>query len=192
MKTTAYLFNPFKYIAGWKALGLGWVIMLITACIAWHGKTHFNGVIDAHYGLAAPFRMYVFDAAIAWAFTVVCFYMAALLFSGSSVRLIDMAGTMALARAPMLFVALLFLAMPPANDMRQVKTIYDIGAGVLLLTFAALVFTAWSVALMYRAFTVSANLKGSRAAWVFFVTLAIAEVLSQFIFFPIYRHLIQP
>jgi hypothetical protein len=191
MKTT-YLFNPFKYIAGWKALALGWAIMLITACIAWYGKTHFNGVIDAHYGLAAPFRIYVFDAAIAWALAVACFYAAALIFSGSSVRLIDMAGTMALARAPMIFVALLFLAMPPANHLLRAKNSYDIGAGPLLLSVAAVVFIVWLVALMYRAFTVSANLKGSRAAWIFFVTLAIAEVLSQFIFFPLYRHLIQP
>ncbi len=165
--------------------------MLITACIAWYSKTHFNGVIDAHYGLAAPFQIYVFDAAIAWALAVACFYSAALIFSGSSVRLIDIAGTMALARAPMLFVALLFLAMPPANHMLQAKSSYDIGAGPLLLSVTALVFVVWLIALMYSAFTVSANLRGSRATWIFFVTLAIAESCPNSCF-PLYRHLIQP
>jgi hypothetical protein len=53
------------------------------------------------------------------------------------------------------------------------------------------IFTIWLVALMYRAFTVSANLRGSRATWVFIVTLAIAEILSQFVFYPIYQHLIR-
>ena len=189
--TTTYLFNPFKYIAGWKALAIGWAIMLVTACIAWYGKTHFNGVIDAHYGIAAPFVMYVFDAAIAWAFPVILFYAAALIFSGSSVRLIDMAGTMALARAPMIFVALLFLAMPPVKSIRQINDIHDIGAGILLISVGAVIFTIWVVALMYRAFSVSANLKGNRAVWIFVVTLAMAETASQFVFYPIYQHLLQ-
>jgi hypothetical protein len=188
MKITT-LFNPFKFIAGSKALVVGWAIMLVTACIAWVSRTHFNGVIDAHYGLAAPFYVYLLDAAVAWVFATTFFYMAALLFSGSSTRLIDMAGTMALARAPMIFVALLFLAMPPLQPIRQIKSINDIDSGVLFVSLGAIVFTIWMIALMYHAFTVSANMKGGKAAWVFIVTLALAEATSLFVFYPLYRHL---
>src|SRR5450631_2527557 len=187
MKTT-YLFNPFKYIAGWKALAIGWAIMLLAGCIAWFGKMHFNGIIDAHTGIPGSFVIFVLDGFIAWALTVIFFYTAALLFSGSTVRLIDVGGTMALARMPMLFVACLFLAMPPIKDIRLIKDIHDIDTSVLFISLGALVFTIWMIALMYNAFTVSSNLKGKRAIWIFIVTLVIAEIASQFIFYSFYQH----
>ncbi len=68
-----YLFNPFTYIAGWKALAIGWAIMLLTACMAYIGRTHFDGIIDVHAGLPAPFWAFVLDAFIAWALTVLFF-----------------------------------------------------------------------------------------------------------------------
>jgi hypothetical protein len=188
MRTT-WLFNPFKFIAGWKALVVGWAIMLLTAGIAFLGKTHFNGVIDAHTGIPAPFFIFVLDGFIAWALTVIFFYGSALLFSGSSTRLIDVAGTMALARAPMLIVAFLFLAMPPLKDIRQIRDIHDIDSMVLFISLGALVFTIWMIALMYHAFTVSTNMKGRKAIWVFIVTLVIAEIASQFIFYPLYQYI---
>ncbi len=42
-----WLFNPFKYIAGAKALLIGLALMLATAVIASFSLTHFDGVIDA-------------------------------------------------------------------------------------------------------------------------------------------------
>jgi hypothetical protein len=188
MKTT-YMFNPFKYIAGGKALAVGWGIMLLTTGIAYAGTTHFDGVIDAHTGIAAPFMIFVLDGFIAWALTVIFFYASALLFSASAVRLIDIAGTMALARAPMALVACLLLAMPPLGDIHQRKDIHDIGSGVLLISLGALVLTIWMIVLMYNAFTVSANLKGKQAIWIFIVTLVIAEIASKLIFNPIFQHL---
>jgi hypothetical protein len=180
MKAT-YLFNPFRYIAGWKSLVIGWAVILLAACLACPGKTHFDGIIDAHVGVAAPLIFFVLDGFLAWALTVIFFYPAALIFSGSGVRLIDISGTMALSRAPMVFLACIFLAMPPLKDIHQIKDIHDIDNSVL---------TIWMIALMYNAFTVSSNLKGKPAIWIFIVTLVIAEIASKFILsiLPIYTH----
>jgi hypothetical protein len=46
-----WLFNPFKYIAGSKALLIGWTVMLATAGVAFLSKTQFDGVIDVHGSL---------------------------------------------------------------------------------------------------------------------------------------------
>ena len=51
-----YLFTPFRYIAGWKALAIGWLIMFLTAAIAYVGRTHFDGIIDVHAGMHAVVR----------------------------------------------------------------------------------------------------------------------------------------
>lgn len=177
-----YLFTPFRYIAGWKALVIGWLIMFLTAGIAYTGRTHFDGIIDVHAGMPAPFWSFVLDAFIAWALTVLFFYGASLIFSASAVRLVDIAGTMALARAPMALAACLFLAMPPLKDIRQIKDIHDIDSSVLLISLGVLVCTIWMIALMINAFYVSANLKGKRAVWIFIVTLIIAEIVSKILF----------
>ncbi len=187
-KTTT-LFNPYKYIAGWKALGIGWAIILVTACIASRGNTHFDGVLDAHSGLVTPFAWYLLDPLVAWALAMVIFYLAALLFSASSVRLIDIAGTMALARAPMIFAALILLSLPAIPPIKSASDLHNISGAIILIGFAASVFSIWMIALMYNAFSVSANLKGSKAGWVFVAALILGEILSKIAFYLLYRHM---
>lgn len=49
-----WLFNPFKFIAGNKALVLGVAAMLITAIVCLFEKTHLDGIIDVHEGRVTP------------------------------------------------------------------------------------------------------------------------------------------
>lgn len=186
--TTTTLFNPYKYIAGWKALAIGWTIILVTACIASRSNTHFDGILDAHSGLVTPFAWYLFDPFVAWALAMVIFYLAALLFSGSSVRLIDIAGTMALARAPMIFAALILLALPAIPPIRSANDLHNISGSFILIAIAASVFSIWMIVLMYNAFSVSANLKGNKAGLVFAAALILAEILSKILFYLLYRN----
>ena len=39
--------NPFRFVAGSKALLFGWGIMLVASVIAWKSNTHFDGVLEA-------------------------------------------------------------------------------------------------------------------------------------------------
>ena len=178
------LFNPFKYVAGLKALLIGLIAMLITAVVAFFSKTHFDGVIDAHTGHILPFYWYLLEPLLAWIGAVIPFYLAARILSRSSVRLIDMAGTLALARWPYLFVAALNFDLPSAPP----ADIHQIGSGLILALVAELLLGIWMVALMYNAFTVSSNLKGRRGTLIFITTLLVAEVLSKLTFYQLYGH----
>ena len=178
-----WLFNPFKYIAGAKALVIGWVFMLVTACIAAFSLTHFDGVIDAHYGLLTPFGWYVADQLAAWLPAVLVFYLAGLFFSRSAVRPIDIAGTLALARWPYIFIAVINLFLPPYVP----KDIHHIGPGLILNSLVTIPATVWMIVLLYRAFSTSTNLKGSRGTVIFILALVLAEVLSKFVFYKLYQ-----
>lgn len=184
MKT--FLFNPFRYVAGGKALLLGLAGMLVTTVPAYLGQTHFDGIIDAHCGLVAPFQFYLADQALAWACTVAPFYLAALIFSRSSVRLIDMAGTVALARWPYIFIALVNLLLPPVLP----ADLHRIGPGLVINVLLELLITVWMVALLYYAFAVSANLKSPRGTLVFIGALLSGEILAKLAFYWFYRSLI--
>lgn len=180
-----YLFNPFKKIAGTRALLFGGIIILTTSVVAWFSHCHFDGAIDAHVGSPGPWAVYLMEGIISWAVLVVVFYSAGRLLSKSAVRWIDIAGTIALARYPYFFLAVAAFFSPDV-DMELLANPAELPAGQLwsLIVFSLvfLVFVVWFVALLYRAFTVSANLKGSRTVWGFIAALIVAEVLGGFVF----------
>ena len=91
MKTR--LFNPFKFIAGGKALLIGIVTMLITAILAWYGKYHLDGVLDAHTNGKITWYVTPIETLIDWFSMVLPLYIFGRIFSASSVRFIDFAGT---------------------------------------------------------------------------------------------------
>jgi hypothetical protein len=107
---------------------------------------------------------------------------------------VDIFGTQALARWPMLFVSI--IAMPTAiqNAVSTFVAQLTIGsfqfnpAGlVLVLVFAAstLLLLCWMVALMYQSFCVSCNVRGGKAIGVFIAGLLIAEVISKLALVPL-------
>lgn len=180
-----WLFNPFVFVAGWQALGLGFLLMAFTCVIAFFNKTHFDGVIDAHFGSNFPFWFYIFEQLNAWLSTVIVIFLVGLVLSKSNFRLIDIAGTLSLARAPMLFIALIGF-VPTLHHVN----LNHIDASFLILTSIALLFSIWMIALMYNAFTVSFNLKGSKAIVGFIVAILLAEILSKIIIYQVYNHFI--
>lgn len=186
------LINPFKYVAGTKALLIGLTAMLATAVIAFFSLTHFDGVLDEHYGalderygLSTPFRWFLIDQLLAWLPAVIIFYLAGVLFSRSAVRFIDIAGTLALARWPYIFLALLNWVMPPTFP----KDIHDIDRGLILYALITLLIMIWLIALFYNAFSTSTNLKKSRGTIIFILALLVAEALSKFVFYQLSPHL---
>ena len=178
-----WLFNPFVYVAGTKALVIGWMAMLVTAVVCNFSNAHFDGVIDMHAGHASPAYVYFMEASIDWAVPVVLFFIAGRIFSRSSVRLIDIAGTLALSRWVTIFPALLAFgihtpAVAPVTIPDLIKSITPTAIAFGLISF---LFMIWMIALMYNAFTTSCNLKGSKAIMSFIVALLISEILSKVI-----------
>jgi len=191
-KTWGYqwLFNPFKFVAGYKALLSGSGIILISAFIASLGNTHFDGVLDVHIGLEAPLWCFFAEGLINWVCVAVPLLFFGLIVSRSSFRVIDVLGTQALARGPYLIAAVVML--PDANRRfgeYLTARLFQSGPAVainyvdvLIFAFAIILIilmAVWMVALMYRAYAVSCNIKGAKAIATFIVSLIGAEVLSK-------------
>jgi hypothetical protein len=186
-----WLFNPFKFIAGYQALLIGLAAILLTSLLGYLSNTHFDGVLDVHTGMQAPLWLFFAEGLINWICMVVLLFFFGLIVSRSSFRVIDLLGTQALARGPYLITALVML--PDANrkfgdyltsKLTQAATpatlnYIDMSVFVFAIILTILM-TIWMVALMYRAYCVSCNIKGTKAIATFIVSLIGAEALSKF------------
>lgn len=188
------LFNPFGRIAGLKSLLLGLMIMLITSVIAYFSNARFDGVIDMHGGPDVAYYYYLIDGLIAWLSMLVIFYPLSLFVTKFKSRFIDVAGTLILARFPMIIDALIlfYLKNSEVNKFLEslvLKTniVYNIQimdwmffVGSMLLMIMT---TVWFVALCYNSYKVNTNLKGVKAVWIFVVGILLAEILSKILFY---------
>ena len=191
-----WLFNPFHYVAGGQALAIGAGILAVSALVAIPARVHFDGVLDFHAGLVTPWWVYVAEGPISWLCAALFLLIAGKLLSKSRVRTVDVLGTQAMARFPYLLFALWYLP-PVIRDANTrvaetlLKSVSNPGANPFaglpaadLVIFSitavlAIVMLVWLVALMYRAYTVSCNLKGLRAVAGFIPALILAEILSK-------------
>jgi len=192
-----WLFNPFVFLAGYRALFIGLGFILAAGFLGRLGNTHFDGVLDVHKGLQAPLWLFVLEGVVNWLSLAVPLYFFGLIISPSRFRLIDIFGTQALARWPYFLSALVML--PKANERAGNYVLSVLGqapaeasAGVFdLIIFAVALFVTilsavWMVALMYSAYTVCCNVKGLKAVITFILALMGAEILSKFILVKLY------
>jgi hypothetical protein len=193
-----WLFNPFRFIAGFQALLLGLAIVLLSSFIGSFSNTHFDGVIDVHPGAEASMWFFFAEGLIDWICMAVPLFFFGLIVSRSSFRIIDVLGTQALARWPYLIAAI--VTLPDANRRVVVYLMSKFAqtapaaaissTDVLIFGFAMIVtilMTIWMVALMYRAYAVSCNIKGARVVVTFIVGLIAAEAISKFAMFLLVR-----
>jgi len=187
-----WLFNPFRFVAGARALLLGLAVILISALLGSLSNTHFDGVLDVHTGQEAPLWLFLAEGLINWLCMAVVLIIFAYVVSRSSFRVIDIFGTQALARWPYLIAA---IALLPPGSQRYTQYLAwkfaRIGSEVscestdviffVLATIIALLTLIWMVALMYRAYSVSCNIKGARAVGTFIAGIIAAEILSKVI-----------
>lgn len=179
-----WLVNPFHFVAGGQALGAGLAAIVVAGLVASVSDSHFDGVLDFHTGLAAPFWLPVAEGLIDWLVLGVLLFLAGLVLSRTKFRAVDVFGTQALARWPTLLMALAALlpgyrqqsARFAAFDFSLVPAYAPEFFTTLLVVFIAIL---WMVVLMYRAFAVSCNVSGGRAIGLFVFALIVGEVASK-------------
>jgi len=171
-----WIYNPFERIAGWQALIIGIVAMALTAVIGKINHLAFDGALDVHTGASFGFSAAFAMQAVDFLSLFLTMWIAGVCFSKSKLRVIDIAGTMALARAPMLlFAVICFLPVAPAG-------LFDDIPRLVIFGLISILFAIWMIALMYNAYSVSCNLKGSKAVLSFIGALLVAEILSKLVF----------
>jgi hypothetical protein len=195
MKLSIWLFNPFLYLAGAKALLIGWAAILVAGFLGSLNQTHFDGVLDVHTGTTgAPLSFFLCEGFIDWIFLSVALLIAGKIVAHTSFRLIDVAGTQALARWPTVIISL--VTFSKGYQRFQAALADQLSKGNVNVEFAsvdAVVFLAvvlgmialicWIVFLMYKAYAVSCNLTGVKAVVSFIVALIAAEICSKTLLF---------
>ncbi len=172
MTVARWLFDPFRRIAGAQALAIGLCIVVLTGLVAAGGGVHLDGLLDFHPGHQVPVWVPIVEGLVNWS-VITALLGLILLVAPRTVRLVDIAGTQALARWPLLLAALASLPAPvrQGNDALVAAAV----EGRLVMppgtTLVANVFAAgcgiWMVWLMWKAFATACNQRGARAVAMF-------------------------
>lgn len=194
---TTWLFNPFYYIAGGRALLIGIAIIILAGIIGAASNTHFDGIIDVHSGKKLPLWFDIAAGPVNWIIMAILLFISGLIISKSKFRIVDVFGTQALARFPTIIMAIItflpgyreitgrMVSEKDALSMLLSSTSDFIIFLVVLIT--TLLLTVWMVYLIYRAFSVSYNVKGGKAIGIFIAAIVIGEMVSKAVFISLIR-----
>jgi hypothetical protein len=202
-KLGTWIFNPAMYVAGVESLITGVSIILVASWLGCLSRTHFDGVLDVHTGMDAPPWFFVAEGFLSWLSVVLTFWIVGRVVSRTSFRLVDLAGTQAVARVPMLFTAV-FGLLPGYGRFSQalMKTVecgvpptvdafLSLDAIWFLVVLLVMVVAAcWMIALMYRSYVHVCNIRGGRAGWSFVGALVVAELLSKVVIVSLSSHVL--
>lgn len=164
---TTWLFNPFKYIAGVKALVIGLIFMIISGFLCYKFRIRLDGIIDMHYSYKMSFQMCLLDVFKSYLILSVIFSLFSFL-PKVKARIIDIFGTIALANYPLVLMIL------TANLVKNTS--------LLIIALVPLLFTIWRITLFFNAIKVSFGLKKSNIVAFFIVGFIIAEIIGMMVF----------
>jgi len=188
MKMVTKLINPFKYIAGWKSLVIGVLILLTTALTGNLSNTQFPDLISVKTSSDFSLQYSIIQNFLNWIGISFILYLVSITTSPSKIRIIDVFGTQALSRFPYLIVS--FIGFSSSIDkfgkfllwkFLQQGEVVEINLSTIviaiLLIISTLFLTIWMVVLMFNAFKVSSNLKGYKLIVSFIASFIISIIL---------------
>ena len=185
-----WIYNPFEFVAGWKAFGMGIVILSITTIAGYFGNTVFYA-LEVKTLPVITWSMAFSLQALGLAVTVIVMFLAALLFAKHT-RFQDILGTVTLAKYPLLLMALLSLAFGKAlasiNIDKIINKEFSFSDIISLFVFGiiSIILLAWEITLLFNAFRVSTNLNGVKCALLFTTALVITTIIIYVLLFVIY------
>ncbi len=199
-KAKTWLFNPFTYAAGGKALLIGLAAILIAGHLGSYINIYFDGVLDTDSGRGAPQWFFLATGIIDWLCMAIVLWVIEKISAKQSFRAIDLFGTQALARWPMVLTALATL-LPAYTRFTDTLIQYAqtqkftenfnpmdgvmFGAAVLVMLLAL----CWMVRLMYQGFKMSCDLPKKKAIPLFITGLIIAEIVSKIAFLALLKQI---
>ena len=182
-----WIYNPFEQMAGWKAFGIGLIILCITTVTGYYSHTVFYGISIQPVPTVTWGKVFFLQGS-GLAVTVLVMWIIALL-SAKHVRFQDVLGTVTLAKYPLIVAAIVFLMFnhrlmeitEKVMSMDIYKIINEITLSdyTLLFVFSIMLIPVliWEIVLLFNAFKVSTNLKGVKCALLFTAILLISEII---------------
>jgi len=186
-----WLFNPFVYVAGYKALFIGLFLIIVYATAGYYNEIKFDAVVGLHTCVPSDSVLKVLaEAILIWLSISFVFVLIALVVSETSFRVIDVFGTMALAKWPSLILSF-FMFMPGISGTcidysslsifrRSGSMTYE-GSLHLIFYFLSIFVLIWTLILIFNAFRVSSNMKGNKAIFSFGAGIFISILVKHYL-----------
>ncbi len=195
------LYNPFRYIAGTKALLLGLVVIIITSLLTYNFSIIFENTLRIRFVPdTAPLWVFFLNNFLNWLSIAFFLYLFGILISKSRIRFIDVLGTQALARFPLILYSLIgfFPAGGKYNRLTlrsfmEGETVNFAGFDVWIFLILSLLGTfviIWYIFLMYNAYSISCNLKKEKGVISFISAIVIGGFFSRVIYLTIVAKII--
>lgn len=167
-----YLFNPFTRIAGFKSFVIGLIGLLLISYLSYISGTHLNGLTDINFAKDTDFIYFISEHLLSWISVSIFFYISGLILSGTRIRIIDILGTSAMARIPLIIPPLVRLLPFFKSFVFQSWEMYTI-VGVHIFSLI------WTITLLYNGFKISCNLKSEKLIIGFSISLILSEILTK-------------
>jgi hypothetical protein len=187
-ETLSLLINPFKKIAGFQALSLGFAGYITATLLSVISGYHYHGLL--HYGPAPNPAWWCFaiEHLIVWLIPASLFYLGGLLLSGSRIRVIDLFGTTLFAQIPFVLMNL-FALLPPVQKAMNIDAGLPVDQiliqpGFMAGTFIIMVssiFLILTLVWMFQALRVSCHLKGWQLITIYIVSVLGGDVLCRIV-----------
>jgi len=183
-----FLMNPFKYLAGYKALIVGLIFTLITAFINYSEKIHFDGIIDIHYNNYGTFILFIGENLINWIVFSILLLIGSRIITKIDYRVLDLFSTQIFARIPLIMASVLYMIVPFNKFTKYILWRYlDKGSEIalttldyiLLITGMLIIFVViiYVIYLMYKSYSFITNIGKKKAVISFIVIFIITEFL---------------
>lgn len=182
------LFNPFARYSERQLLLFGLLTALLGVVTASLTNTHFDGVLDTHFGLDVSLKTAILQSVINTVSIVLVFYPLGK-WINSKTRWIDIFNLSLIVKIPG------YLMMPlNMNNWAYLKTEpllaadsnpYDLQFTQELILFLlitavlALLVFVWLIVLFYNGFKVATNLKGTKHIVMFILAIIFSEIISK-------------
>lgn len=182
------LFNPFRYIAGAKALVMGYLFIIASALMLYSGNLIQDSYI--HIGMAEASFLEVLGAqTIWWIVPAALLYLCGVLLSKSRIRIIDILGTTAFAQLILLLMIAPMLLPVVMNNMLESVVSLQTGAVPDMAEFTPMIiYSIWSLIYLvlfyiwnYNAFAVSCNVSGWKAIAAFIAVQVVVTIVGTLI-----------
>ena len=176
------LLNPFDYIAGWQALAAGAVALVASAGVATLTGQSFNAFMHIWFADDITFWQALAQQTVCWLILSTLLYIVACRASRSRVRALDIYGTNLFARIPVLLMLAAiwipgreaFLGLSTQSTIGELEQYFSAGL-VMVYGVVVIVMLVWFCWWSYKAFAVSANLKGNKALLLFLLCYIVAS-----------------
>jgi len=186
MKTL--LFNPFERYSERQLLFFGLITAIAGIVCAWLTNTHFDGVLDTHFGKDVSLKTAVLQSLINSVSIVLVFYPVGK-WINSKTRLIDIFNISLIVKIPAYFMMPLNIngwaysksepLLAAISDPFALQFTPEIILFLTITSLLAILVFVWLVVLLYNGFKVATNLKGTKHIIMFIVAIIVSEIVSK-------------